>query len=122
MERLWIREVRRAARRASAPFARQVAFGCGAAAVGTVVASLLPLRLDGVAAQAVWAALWVVAGYVAVWTVFFIFHLLRYRSSRFRDGDWLARHDDSDPAVLFSWSLFAGLAAARLPELTWSYA
>jgi hypothetical protein len=33
MERLWIREVRRAARRASAPFARQVAFGCGAAAV-----------------------------------------------------------------------------------------
>ena len=38
MERLWIREVRRAARRASAPFARQVAWGCGAAAVGTVVA------------------------------------------------------------------------------------
>jgi hypothetical protein len=34
MERLWIREVRRAARRASAPFARQVALGCGAAAVG----------------------------------------------------------------------------------------
>jgi hypothetical protein len=32
MERLWIREVRRAARRASAPFARQVALGCGAAA------------------------------------------------------------------------------------------
>ena len=44
MERLWIREVRRAARRASAPFARQVALGCGAAAVGTIVASLLPLQ------------------------------------------------------------------------------
>jgi hypothetical protein len=43
MERLWIREVRRAARRASAPFARQVALGCAAAAVGTMVASLLPL-------------------------------------------------------------------------------
>jgi hypothetical protein len=43
MERLWIREVRRAARRASAPFARQVALDCGAAAVGTMVASLLPL-------------------------------------------------------------------------------
>jgi hypothetical protein len=42
MERLWIREVRRGARRASAPFARQVALGCGAAAVGTIAASLLP--------------------------------------------------------------------------------
>jgi hypothetical protein len=42
MERLWIREVRRAARRASAPFARQVALGCGAAAVGTIVASVVP--------------------------------------------------------------------------------
>ena len=47
MERLWIREVRRAVRRASAPFAWQIALGCGAAAVGTMVASLLPLRLDG---------------------------------------------------------------------------
>ena len=35
MERLWIGEVRRAARRANAPFARQVALGCGAAAVGS---------------------------------------------------------------------------------------
>ena len=26
------------------------------------------------------------------------------------------------PAVLFSWSLVAGQAAARIPELTWSYA
>ena len=42
MERLWIREARRAARRATAPFARQVALGCGAAAVGTMAASLLP--------------------------------------------------------------------------------
>jgi hypothetical protein len=39
MKRLWIREVRRAARRASDPFARQVALGCGAAVVGTMVAS-----------------------------------------------------------------------------------
>ena len=72
MERLWIREVRRAARRASAPFARQVALGCGAAAVGTIVASLLPLQLDGAVAQAVWAAVWAVAGYVAIWTGLFM--------------------------------------------------
>jgi hypothetical protein len=39
MERLWIREVRRAARCASA---RQVALGCGATAVGTIVAFVLP--------------------------------------------------------------------------------
>jgi hypothetical protein len=97
MERLWIREVRRAARRASAPFARQVALGCGAAAVGTMAASVLPLQLDSVVAQAVWAALWAVAGFVAIWTGLFIFHLWRYRSSGFRDDDWVARHDDSDP-------------------------
>jgi hypothetical protein len=97
MERLWIREVRRAARRASAPFARQVALGCGAAAVGTMVASLLPLLWDGAVAQAVWAALWAVAGYLAIWTGLFLGHLWRYRSSGFRDHDWLARHDDSDP-------------------------
>jgi hypothetical protein len=42
MEWLWIREVRRAARCASAPFARQVALGCGATAVGTIVAFVLP--------------------------------------------------------------------------------
>ena len=97
MERLWIREVRRAARRASAPFARQVALGCAAAAVGTIAASLLPTRWDGSVAQAVWAAVWAVAGYVAIWTGLFIYHLCRYRSSGFRDHDWLARHDDSDP-------------------------
>ena len=89
--------VRRAARRASAPFARQIVWGCGAAAVGTMVASLLPLQLDGAVAQAVWAALWAVAGYVAIWTGPFLYHLWRYRSSGFRDHDWLARHDDSDP-------------------------
>jgi hypothetical protein len=72
MERLWIREVRRAARRASAPFARQVALGCGAAAVGTMVASLLPLLWDGPVAKAVWAALWAVAGYIVIWTGLFI--------------------------------------------------
>jgi hypothetical protein len=97
MERLWIREVRRAARRASAPFARQVVWGCGAAAVGTMVASLLPLLWDGPVAQAVWAALWAVAGYLVIWTGLFLGHLWRYRSSGFRDRDWLARHDDSDP-------------------------
>ena len=96
MERLWIREVRRAARCASAPFARQIALGCGAAAVGTMVASLLPLPWDG-APAAVWAAFWAVAGYVAIWTGLFSYHLWRYRSSGFRDHDWLARHDDSDP-------------------------
>ena len=68
MERLWIRELRRAARRASAPFAQQIALGCGAAAVGTIVASLLPLQLDGAVAQAVWAALWAVAAYITIWT------------------------------------------------------
>ena len=97
MERLWIREVRRAARRASVPFARQIALGCGAAAVGTIVASLLPLQLDGAVAQAVWAALWAVAAYIAIWTGLILYHLWRYRSSGFRDHDWRARHDDSDP-------------------------
>jgi hypothetical protein len=97
MERLWIREVRRAARGATAPFGRQVALGCAAAVVGTVVASLLSLRFHGPAAQAAWAALWAVAGYVAIWTGIFIGHLWRYRSSEFQDHDWLARHDDSDP-------------------------
>ena len=96
MERLWIREVRRAARRASAPFARQVALGCGAAAVGTMAASVLPLQWDGAVAQALWGAVWALAGYVAIWTGLFIYHLWRYRSSGFRDDDWLARHDDSD--------------------------
>ena len=57
MERLWIREVRRAARGATAPFGRQVALGCAAAVVGTVVASLVSLRFHGPAAQAAWAAL-----------------------------------------------------------------
>jgi hypothetical protein len=97
MERLWLGEVRRAARRASAPFVRQIALGCVAAAVGTMVASLLPLQLDGALVQAVWAAVWAVVGYVAIWTGLFIYHLWRYRSSGFRDHDWLARHDDSDP-------------------------
>jgi hypothetical protein len=97
MERLWIREVRRAARCASAPFARQVALSCGAAAVGTIVASLLPLQWDGSVAEAVWAAVWAVAGYVVIWIVLFIGYLGRYRSSGFRDHDWLARHDDFDP-------------------------
>jgi hypothetical protein len=97
MERLWLREVRRAARRASAPFARQVALGCVAAAVGTMVASLLPLQVDGAVAQAVWAAVWAVAGFVAIWTGLSIGYLWRYRSTGFRDDEWLARHDDSDP-------------------------
>jgi hypothetical protein len=97
MERLWIREVRRAARRASAPLARQIASGCAAAAVGTMAASLLALRFESTWVQAVWAALWAGAGYVAIWAGFFIGHLWRYRSSGFRDHDWVARHDDSDP-------------------------
>jgi hypothetical protein len=96
MERLWIREVRRAARRAGAPFARQIVLGCGAAAVGTMVASVLPLQLGGAVAQAGWAAVWAVAGYVAIWTGLLVGQLWSYRSSGFRDHDWLARHDDSD--------------------------
>jgi hypothetical protein len=97
MERLWIREVRRAARRATAPFARQVHLACGAAAEGTMVASLLPVLWDGPVANAVWAALWAVGGYLVIWTGLFIGHLWSYRSSGFRDHHWLARHDDSDP-------------------------
>jgi hypothetical protein len=97
MERLWIREVRRAARCARAPFARQMVLGCGAAAVAAMVASLLPLQLGGAVAQAVWAGVWAVAAYVVIWIGLFIYHLWRYRSSGFRDHDWLARHDDSDP-------------------------
>jgi hypothetical protein len=38
-----------------------------------------------------------VAGSLAIWTGLFIYHLLRYRSSGFRDHDWHARHDDFDP-------------------------
>ena len=120
MERLWIREVRRAARRASAPFAQQVALGCGAAAVGTILASLLPVQSDGAVAQAVWAALWAVAGYAGIWIGLFSYHLLRYRSSGFRDHEWLARHDDSDPEGALSWSLFADRPAARISEITWN--
>jgi hypothetical protein len=71
MERLCVREVRRAARRASAPFARQVALGCGAAAVGTIAASLLALQSAGVVAHAVGTAAWAAAGYVAIWTGFY---------------------------------------------------
>jgi hypothetical protein len=62
-----------------------------------MVAFLLPLQLDSHVAQAVWAALWAVAGYVVIWTGLFVGHLWRYRSGGFRDHDWLARHDDSDP-------------------------
>jgi hypothetical protein len=68
--------------------------GCGAAAVGTMAASLLPPHWDGAVAQVVGAAVWAVAGYVAMWTGLVIYHLWRYRSSGFRDHDWLARHDD----------------------------
>ena len=61
------------------------------------MASLLPLQWGGAAAQAGWAAVWAVAGYVVIWAGLFIYHLWRYRSSGFRDRDWLAGHDDSDP-------------------------
>ena len=115
MEWLWIREVRRAARRASAPFARQAALGCGAAAAGTMVASLLPVPWDGALAQAVWAALWAVAGYIALWTGLFIGHLWRYRSSGFRDHDWLARHDDSDQGGALFLELGRRSAGSRRP-------
>jgi hypothetical protein len=97
MERLWIGEVRRAARRPSARFAWQLALACCAAAIGAMAASLLPLRLDSAAERAAWAALLAVAGYLIIWSGLFAYHLWRYRSSGFRDRDWLARHDDSDP-------------------------
>jgi hypothetical protein len=61
-----------------------------------MAASLLPLQSEGLVAQTAWAALWAVAGYVAIWTALLIYHLWRYRSSGFHDHDWLARHDDSD--------------------------
>ncbi|HTF40684.1 MAG TPA: hypothetical protein VK754_08830 [Propionibacteriaceae bacterium] len=115
MERLWIREVRRAARRASAPFARQIAFGGGAAAAGTMVASVLPSQWDGAAAQAVWAALWAVIAYIAIWTGHFIYHLWRYRSSGFRDHDWRARHDDSDPGGALLLELYRTSGASPHP-------
>jgi hypothetical protein len=98
MERPWIREVRRATRRANAPFARQLALGCAAATLGTIAASLLPLQLDGAAAKALWAALWAAAGYAIIWTGLFTYHLWRYRASGFLDQDWLAQHDDSNPS------------------------
>jgi hypothetical protein len=62
-----------------------------------MAASLLPLQSDRALVQALWAALWTVAGYVAIWTGLFSYHLWRYRASGFRDHDWIAQHDDSDP-------------------------
>ena len=115
IQRLWIREVRRAARRASSPFARHVALGCGAAAVGTMVASVLPLQWNGALAQAVWAALWAIAGYVAVWTGLVIYHLWRYRSTGFRDHDWVARHDDSDAGGAVFLELVRRSGGSRSP-------
>ena len=117
MERLWLLEVRRAARRASAPFARQIALGCGAAAVGTIAASLLPLQLGGAVGQAIWAAVWAVAGYVAIWTGLFIYTLWRYRSSGFRDHDWLAAHDESDPGGALYLELSPRSGASPCPGL-----
>jgi hypothetical protein len=40
---------------------------------------------------------WAVTAYIAIWTGLFTGHLWRYRASGFRDDDWLARHDHSDP-------------------------
>ena len=122
MERLWIREVRRAARRASAPFARQVALGCGAAAVGTMVASLLPLQSDGVVAQAVWAAVWAVAGYGPSGPGFLFITCGGIDLADFGTATGLPDTMTPIPTVLFSWSWFAGQAAAGIPGLTWSYA
>jgi hypothetical protein len=62
-----------------------------------MVASLLALQWDGPVAKAVWAALWASAGYLVSCTGLFVGHLWSYRSRGFRDPDWLARHDDSDP-------------------------
>jgi hypothetical protein len=62
-----------------------------------MAASLLPLHSIHAAAKALWAAVWAVAGYVAIWTGLFVYQLSTYRSSGFCDHDWLARHDDSDP-------------------------
>ena len=49
--------------------------GCGAAAVGTITASLLPVQSAGVVAMVVWAALWTVVGYMAIWTGLVVYHL-----------------------------------------------
>ena len=122
MERLWIREVRRAARRASAPFARQVALGYGAAAVGTMVASLLPLQSAGVVAQAVWAAAWAAAGYVAIGPGSSFISCGGIDLAGFGTTTGLRDTMTPIPEVLFSWSLFAGQAAARIRGLIWSSA
>jgi hypothetical protein len=62
-----------------------------------MAAYLLHLQLNGAVERAVWAALLALAGYLVIWSGLFVYHLWRYRSSGFRDRDWLARHDDSDP-------------------------
>jgi hypothetical protein len=84
-----------------------------------MVASVLPLQLDGAVAQAPWAAAWAVAGFVAVWTALFIYNLWRYRSSGFQDHDWFARHDDSDPggAVFLELGRRSGASPNRGIEL-----
>jgi hypothetical protein len=83
-----------------------------------MAASVLPLDWAGAVAQAVWAALWAVAGYMVTWTGLFIYHLWRYRSSGFRDHDWLARHDDSDPDCALFLELVRRSGVSSIPALT----
>jgi hypothetical protein len=80
-----------------------------------MVASVLPLQRDGAVARAAWAALWAVAGYVAIWAGLFAYHLWRYRSNGFRDHDWLARHDDSDTGGAAFLELVRRSGARRNP-------
>jgi hypothetical protein len=80
-----------------------------------MAASLLPLPSDGLVVQALWAGLFTVVGFIAIWSGLFTYHLLRYRFSGFRDRDWVARHDDSDPAGALFLELVRSSGASPNP-------
>src|SRR5215213_5290288 len=104
MEGLWIREVRRAAQRATSPFARQVALGCCAAAVGTMAASLLPLHSIHAVAKALWAAVWAVLDTLPSGPDSSFISCRRIDRADFATTTGLPDTMTPIPAVLSSWS------------------
>ena len=122
MERLWLREVRRAAWRASAPFGSAGRFGLRRGRGrndGRLPSGLCSLMAPK--KKAVWAAVWAVAGYVAIWTGLFVGHLWSRDLAEF--GTTTGVRDTMTPirAVLFSWSWLANQTPIRILGLTWSY-
>jgi hypothetical protein len=122
MERLWIREARRAARRATAPFAWQIALSCGAAAVGTMAATLLPRLSSGAVDKLCgplcgqWLAM-LPSGAGSSFITCGGIELANFTTT-------IGLRDTMTPilAVLCYSSLVAGQAVGLIPQLIWSYA